>query len=173
MKLVTLALIAVCAVTAAAQSSTHTEEIPGLLTVPPGMSLDNMNLQIGCPVAFTEVALQHNARYMPVKQNTAWDSSLAFRYKNQSGKLIESIEIRVELKVKKSVYDLDATTITRDVTLTGDTSDTLPLNVIAYSVGRVTLAQVNYTGGKVWTPKARNTCNYESPNTSEQIGKLQ
>jgi len=69
----------------------------------PGTNPDNMNLQIGCPVAFTKVALQRDAHYMPVKQNPASDSSLAFKYKNQSGKLIQSIEIRVELKVKKSV----------------------------------------------------------------------
>jgi hypothetical protein len=171
MKLVTLVFIALCTIAAAAQSNNRSEEIPGLVLVPPGANPDQMNLQIGCPVVFTDVALKTQARYMPVKQDAGPDNSLAFKYKNQSGKQIQSIEIRVELKVKRSIYDLDTTTITRDMTLTGNTADTLPLNVIVYSLGPVTLQQVNYVGGKVWTPKATDTCSYRRTESAEQIAK--
>jgi len=171
MKLVTLVFIAAFTVAAVAQSNSRSEEILGLEVAPPGINPDQMNLQIGCPVAFTDVALKTQAHYMPVKQDAGPDNSLSFKYKNQSGKLIQSIEIRVVLNVKRSIYDLDAITITRDMTLTGDTAETLPLNVIVYSLGPVTLQQVNYVGGKVWTPKAINTCSYRRTNTAEQIAK--
>ena len=163
MKFVTLALIGLCAISAAAQSNTtrNAAESP----------IPGINLQTGCPIVFTDVALKTQARYMPVRDEADPDNSLAFKYKNQSGKQIQSIEIRVELKVKRSIYDLDTTTITRDMTLTGDTADTLPVNAIVYSLGRVTLQQVNYEGGKVWTPKATNTCNYQKASTPEQIAK--
>jgi hypothetical protein len=171
MKLVTLVFIAAFTVAAAAQSSNHREEIPGLVLAPPGTNPETVNPQAGCPVVFTDVALKSNAHYMPVKQDAGSDNSLAFSYKNQSGKLIDSIEIRVVLNVKRSIYDLDATTITHDMTLTGETAETLPLNAIVYSLGPVTLQQVNYVGGKVWTPRATNTCSYQRTNTAEQIAK--
>lgn len=164
MKLVILAVIASSAIAAAAQSNGKTapdiKKIPGFIS------------QVACPVVFTDVSLQNDGRFMPVQQGAAQDGSLAFQYKNLSGKLIQSIEIRVELRVKRSVYDLDATTISRDMTLTADAKETLPLHLIAYSLERVTLEQVNYVGGKIWRPKATNTCNYENPATSERIGTL-
>jgi hypothetical protein len=169
MKLVTLALIAAFAINAAAQSNRPAApaETPDLTAVPPGL-----NLQIGCPVAFTDVSLQRKARFMPVKDATA-DNSLAFKYKNLSGKQIESIEIRVELQVKRSIYDLDATTITRYTTLTGTSEDIFPLkSLIMYGLGSVTLEQVTYVGGDVWTPDANNNCRYTNPNTTEKIGTL-
>jgi hypothetical protein len=165
MKLVTLALIALATTVAVAQSNTI--EIPGVYYPP------SLNLQIGCPVAFTDVVLKRDARYMPVKQGSAPDSSLAFNYKNSSGKLIESISIRVELKVKRSIYDLDATTITRYMTLTGTSGEVLPLNLLTYGLGSVTLEQVTYVGGEVWTPGANKNCRYVGPASAEQIGTLQ
>jgi hypothetical protein len=166
MKLVTLALIAAFAATAAAQNSSRSEEIPAPLS--PGV-----NSQTGCPVNFTDVALKTNATFMLVKQDAEPNGSLTFQYKNQSGKQIQSISIRVDLAAKRSVYDLDAVTITRDMTLTRDSEETLPLpaNVFVYSLGRVTLEQVNFVGGTVWTPKATNTCSYEKAGSAEAIAK--
>lgn len=169
MKLVTLAFITAFAITAAAQSNRQAAppETPDLTQAPPPSN------QQGCPVAFTDVSLQRQARFMPVKQDAAPDNSLAFKYKNQSGKLIESIEIRVELTVKRSIYDLDATTITRYVTLTGTSEDFLPLkSLLMYGIGSVTLEQVTYVGGDVWTPGTTKNCRYTNPNTSEKIGTL-
>jgi hypothetical protein len=163
MKLVTLALIALSTTAAIAQSNLKKSPVIDLNLLP--------DAQAGCPVAFTEVSLTNPGHLMLVQQGTNHNNSLEFQYKNQSGKLIESIEIRVELKVKRSVYDLDATTITRDMTLTHDAEETLPLNLLVYSVGRVTLEQVNYIGGKVWIPKDRSVCNYEQLRGSEQIAR--
>lgn len=173
MKLVTLALIAAFTAGASAQSNQQNEHIPGLLTLPPGpiVNLDEMNLQIGCPVAFTNVSLSNPGHFMHVKQSSDPSGSLAFQYKNQSGRMIQSIEIRVELTVKKSIYDLDAATVTRDMTLTGEAADTLPLNVLAYGIGRVTLEQVNYVDGKAWTPKAKNNCTYRGESAAERIAR--
>lgn len=169
MKLVTLALLGLSAIAAAAQNNTA----PPLIIPNNGQvtSLTKL-LQTGCPVVFTNVALHRDARYMPVKQGDPPDNSLAFEYKNESGKLIESIWVRVELKVKRSIYDLDATTITRDMTLTANSEEVLPLDLITYGLGTVTLEQVTYSGGKVWTPGAKKNCRYVSENTSEQIGIL-
>jgi hypothetical protein len=169
MKLVTLALIAAFAITATAQNNRQAvpSETPDLTQAPPPSN------QQGCPVAFTEVSLQRKARFMPVKQDAAPDNSLAFKYKNQSGKQIESIEIRVELTVKQSIYDLDTTTITRYMTLTGTSEDVLPLkSLLMYGIGSVTLEQVTYVGGGIWTPGVTKNCSYTNPNTSEKIGTL-
>lgn len=163
MKLVTLALIALSTTAAIAQN--NMKESPA---VDPNSLLDT---QAGCPVAFTEVSLTNPGHIMLVRQGANQNSSLEFQYKNQSGKVIESIEIRVELTVKRSVYDLDATKITRDMTLTDNAEETLPLNLLVYSVGRVTLEQVNYVGGKVWTPNDRSSCNYEKPGGTARIAK--
>ncbi len=164
MKLVTLALLALSTTAAIGQS--------GVNGNPETFSSSGSNLQVGCPVAFTDVVLKRDAKYMPVKQSAAPDNSLAFNYKNNSGKRIESISIRIELKVKKSIYDLDATTITRDMTLTGVSGEVLPLNLLTYGLGSVELEQVTYLGGEIWTSSANKNCRFFSPTTSEKIGTL-
>jgi hypothetical protein len=179
MKLVTLALIVASAIGAAAQSNPTknpgASTIPGITALPPGPieNIGALNLQIGCPVTFTDVALKRDAHYMPIKQGEATDNSLDFRYKNQSGKQIESISVRVELKVKRNIYDLDAITITRYMTLTGNSGEVLPLkSLLTYGLGSVTLEQVSYVGGDVWTPSTNKNCRYKNPNSSEEIGTL-
>jgi hypothetical protein len=164
MKLVTLVLVALSATIAVAQSNENGK--PEVFYSP------GLNLQIGCPIAFTDVVLKRDARYMPVKQDTAPDNSLAFKYKNSSGKVIDSISIRVELRVKRSIYDLDTTTITRYMTLTGTSGEVLPLNLLTYALGSVTLEQVTYLGGEVWTPDANKNCRYIGPTSAEEIGTL-
>jgi hypothetical protein len=165
MKLLNFALVAASAISAAGQNNTTNgpSEIPGLVVSPP-----SLNLQIGCPVAFTDVVLKRDARYMPVRQGAEPDSSLEFKYKNQTGKLIESIEIQVVLKIKRSIYDLDAITITRDMTLSGNPGEVVPLNLLAYGVSSVTLKQVNYVDGKHWMP-ANENCRYFDSHSVEEI----
>ncbi|HYK35076.1 hypothetical protein [Alloacidobacterium sp.] len=171
MKLITLVLLTALAIGAFAQSSTQQKSpdvhIQGITVLPPGPIL---NLQTGCPVAFTNVDLKQNARYMPVEQSAEADDSLVFNYKNQSGKQIKSIEVHVVLYVKPSIYDLDAITATRDMTLSGHSGEALPLNLFAYGVVRVTLEQVNYADGTVWTPN-EISCHYDKLSGIEQIAK--
>lgn len=166
MKLAALALIALSGSIATAQSAVLVNPADDFRV------LSESNSQNGCPVAFTDVALKRDARYMPVKQDTAADSSLSFTYKNQSGKLIQSITVRVELKVKPSVYDLDATTMTRDMTLTGNSEAALPLDLAAYGLGIVTLEKVTYADGKVWTPAVKQQCRYTGPASADRIGSF-
>ncbi len=166
MKLVTLALIAVSTAVATAQNNT--------IGIPDVHDSPGVNLQLGCPVAFTDVSLESPAQFMLVWQRANENSSLTFQYKNRSNKEIESISIRADLKVKKSVYDLDATPVTLHLTLTGrNTEQTRPLTLRAYGLSRVILEQVSYSDGTAWTADARNACSYEKQSASEQIGKLQ
>jgi len=175
MKLVTLFLIAASAIGVTAQSNKQNKPapspIPGLTGMPPIpiQNIGDLNLQTGCPVAFTDVALKRDARYMPVNQGTAPESSLAFKYKNQSGKLIESISVRVDVKAKRNIYDLDAITSARDMTLTGESGEVLPLDMLAYGLVRVTLEQITYTGGDVWTPGKNKNCMFMNNGSNLQI----
>jgi hypothetical protein len=170
MKLMTLALIGLSTISAVAQMNKQdgpaTGSIPDEIFYPP-----SLNLQIGCPVAFTDVSLKRNGRVMQVKQDTASENSLTFNYRNDSSKKIDSISIRVELKIKRGIYDLDATTIARDMTLTGKSGEVLPLkNLLMYGLNSVTLEQVAYVDGDVWTPGKNKNCRYVSPSSSEEIG---
>ena len=168
MKLVTLVIITLSAISAWAQNNSTSKPaespIPGVKVLPPGpiQNLGDLNLQTGCPVAFTNVVFKQNARYMPVKLEPVPESSLEFNYRNLSGKQIESISVRVELRAKRSIYDLDAVTLRRDMTLTGRSGEVLPLNVSAYGLVRVTLEQVTYVGGEVWTPAKNANCSYQN-----------
>lgn len=141
--------------------------------IPPG-ALQPLE-QTGCPIVFTDVALQPTGRSMLIKQDS--DSprgSLAFEYQNTSGKLIRSISVRVELKIKKSIYDLDSQTVVFNMTLIGNSAkETLPLSVIAYGLDRVTLQQIIYADGKAWMAPAKNTCSYQQPQGSLRVGTLQ
>lgn len=176
MKFVTLALIGLSAIAAVAQNNTTQKPpqspIPGIKVMPPGpiVNIADLNLQAGCPVAFTEVALKRDAHYMLVKQSEGSGNSLGFKYNNKSGKHIESMLIRVELTVKRSIYDLDATTITRYMTLTENSGQVLPLNLITYAVGLVSLEQVTYTDGDTWTPDNNKNCRFVNQSTTERIG---
>lgn len=171
MKLLTLASLLITATSAFAQSNAKAVTAVDL------EHLQKMSTQAGCPVVFTDVALHRKAHMMLVKQGTSSGDDLAFQYENKSGKEIQSISVSAELNVKKSVYDLDATTLTLNMTLTGhEAAETLPLSVLAYGLNRVTLEQVAYTDGTVWdagAKEAKTTCSYQNQHGSEQIGKLQ
>lgn len=166
MKLAAFALITFSSIAALAQTTAAAPSIEVLQ--------GSITSRAGCPVAFTNVALETKARLMPVQLGQPQDGSLSFSYENQSGKQIQSIAVRVELRVKKSVYDLDATPIALDMMLTGKSAqEKLPLAVRAYGFTRVTLQQVTYSDGTIWTPGDKLHCGYYNMNTAEKIGKLQ
>ncbi|WP_158748233.1 hypothetical protein [Acidobacterium sp. S8] len=164
MKLTFLALVTLSA-TALAQNAT-----PGS---PADFRQNPPISQVGCPVSFTTVALETKARLMPVQVGQPQDGSLSFEYRNQSGKKIQSIAVRVELLMKKSVYDLDATPIALNMMLAGNGAvETLPLAIRAYGLTRVNLQQVTYSDGTIWTAGDKLHCGY-APQGTENIGKLQ
>ena len=132
--------------------------------------------QSPCPVRFTDVSLKTKGHMMLVHPENSPDGDLAFQYENQSGKTIQSIAVRVALKVKQNVYALDTTDLTIDMALTGKgLEETLPLNIRGqvYAVNHVTLERVSYTDGTTWAASAGNTCRYEKQRGAEEIGKLQ
>ena len=162
-------LIALVLFTAAAAAFAQSKPLRDAdLTIVPGA-----NTQAGCPIAFTDVSLKASARIMPVHAEMEPASSLAFQYRNQSGKDIRSITVRAELQIKRSVYDLDSITIARDLTLTEDGAETLPLHLITYGLGTVTLEQVAFADGTIWSATTDNGCSYRNPNTSEKIAEAQ
>lgn len=177
MKRIILACLFVTTAFAFAQNNSqkNAAPVPGeaFKYVPPGMPSE-FNPQAGCPVVFTDVALKTNAHFMLVQRGGSPDRSVAFQYKNESGKLIASISVRAALKVKKSVYDLDTTTVPLNMTLSGTgAEEILPLTMLAYGLDRVTLKQVSYIDGTVWTADTKRACSYQSPSSSLLIGKLQ
>lgn len=130
--------------------------------------------QVGCPVAFTSVSLENKVHMMLVNQyDPASNSSLSFQYKNRSNKQIQSVAVQVELRIKRSIYDLDTNTLMINLTLTGNETSKLPLTTRAYGLGRVTLQQVTYTDGTIWTASEKSPCQYEAFSGAQQIGKLQ
>jgi hypothetical protein len=174
-----IALVCLFVITAFAFAQNNSQKnaatVPGeaFKYVPPGMPSE-LNPQAGCPVIFTDVALKTNAHFMRVRQGAPPDRSVDFQYKNQSGKLIAAISVRADLKVKKSVYDLDTTTVTLNMALSGTgAEEILPLTMLAYGLDRVTLEQVSYIDGTIWTADTKRACSYQSPSSSLMIGKLQ
>jgi len=175
MKLMAFACLFLITASTFAQSGSPTKPAPIPSEVfkytPPGTP--ETTGQAGCPVVFTNVALRTNAHYMLVRNEASPDPSVAFQYKNQSGKLIASISVRAELKVKESIYDLDSKPVTLHMTLTGKGAEVLPLTMLAYGLNRITLEQVSYVGGTIWNADDKRACSYEPLGSALWIGKLQ
>lgn len=185
MKLVTLALLAFFVVLeqTGAQSTALAPQTPGIpqrsgQTEQMEISARNLvdrlqNGQSGCPVVFTNVALKRNTHYLPVTQPISSGGNLDFQYKNITGKQIQSISIQVEVRAKKSLYDLDAAAITADMVLTGNSTEVaLPPLGFVYGIDHLTLERVRYTDGTVWDTPQKSACHYGLPGGAEQIGKL-
>jgi hypothetical protein len=130
--------------------------------------------QQGCPVRFTDVSLLGSGHIMLTRQDASSSGDLSFQYQNESGKTIQSLAVRVTLKLKHDVYALDATDFTLDMTLTGQgLQETLPLNVSGYVYGlnHVTLERVSYSDGTAWSAADENSCRYEKSGTTQEIAK--
>jgi hypothetical protein len=185
MKLVTLVLLAAASAFTQITSQSQTLVLPasGQSATPDqraqkdasGREFVNklQNSQAGCPVVFTEVALKRNAHYLPVKQTVSSGGNLDFQYKNESGKQIQSISIEVEVKAKRSLYDLDAMRVIADMVLTDNsTEEPLPPLGYVYGIDHLTLERVRYADGTVWNAPKQSACHFGLPGGAEQIGKL-
>ncbi|HEV2272571.1 MAG TPA: hypothetical protein VGR96_00320, partial [Acidobacteriaceae bacterium] len=76
--------------------------------------------QTGCPVVLTGASVATKARYMPVNRYAPSETpGLDLRFRNMSGKAIRSATIRVQVRYKQSVYDLDSTTRNLFLTVAG------------------------------------------------------
>ena len=123
--------------------------------------------QSGCPIVLASATAAPEAHYLPVAQAGS-TPSLDLRFRNASGKAISSVAVTAELRVKTSVYALDATTL--DIPLTFSVTQIvnrdrdqlaqlrLPQNVLIFAVTRIGLTQVTFADGSVWTAPQHNSC---------------
>jgi uncharacterized protein GlcG (DUF336 family) len=125
--------------------------------------------QTGCPLYMESASVAPNAGYLPVTAQQRQDGALNLHFRNQSGKAIAAASITARVNVKTNVYDLDAHPLEMRLTLSGTESlDTtldqiqhivLPKHVYLFGVARVTLDQVTFADGSLWTAQPRNnTC---------------
>jgi hypothetical protein len=171
MKLSALTLLAAAATSCFAQSVVHGSG--GSKTLQSGSALSDLDTarrsNVGCPVMLTSANLTPKGQYLPVRADTGegknGDLHLAFR--NMSGKRIESVGIMAELKVKRSLYDLDSITIDVHLEFAGtaivdkdrDVMLTIPIAKRALGLGSVILDTVTYSDGTVWKAgDKRNGC---------------
>jgi hypothetical protein len=90
--------------------------------------------------------------------------SLDLTFRNAADKKIKSAALKVQVKAKKSIYDLDAYTLTTHLEISGiDVASgrllrRLPLPVPAFGVAQVILESVIYADGSIWSRKADSGC---------------
>jgi hypothetical protein len=138
--------------------------------------------QADCPLYMESARVSPNAAYLPVTAQNRQDAGLDLHFRNQSGKAIASASITARLSVKTDVYALDAHTLQLRFTLAG-TQDfdktleqfqriVLPKHVYLYGVARVTLEQVGFADGTVWSaPAGNNACRTSGSGSIDKIAK--
>jgi hypothetical protein len=117
-----------------------------------------------CPVDLISASIDTPARYLPVTAGEGDSASLDLKFRNAADKKIKSAALKVQVKAKKSIYDLDAYTRTTHLEISGidvssgELSRRLPLPVPAFGVARVILEGVTYADGSTWSRKAGSGC---------------
>ncbi len=117
-----------------------------------------------CPVDLISATIDTPARYLPVTTPEADSGLLDLTFRNVTDKKIESASLKVQVKAKKSIYDLDAYTFTTHLEISGidvasgERSRRFPLPVPAFGVARVILESVTYADGSTWSRKAGSGC---------------
>jgi hypothetical protein len=117
-----------------------------------------------CPVDLISATIDTPARYLPVGTLESDSASLDLTFRNAADKKIKSATLKVQVKAKKSIYDLDAYTVTTHLEISGidETSRQLsrrfPLPVPAFGVAQVILESVSYADGSSWSRKSGSGC---------------
>ena len=140
--------------------------------------------QAGCPVLLTSAQI---APYLMLLRNSTGfadasqprDPNLDLNFRNASGKAIRSIQFDAEFLTKKSIYDLQAAKIDLHLTTNGTTSLDKTLDHLRHlplaqrphpiALDKLTLEQVTFADGSIWSPAKDNHCGY-SPNREWEIG---
>ncbi|MBT9331064.1 hypothetical protein [Paracidobacterium acidisoli] len=125
-----------------------------------------------CPVELTAVSPAAQA-HLQLTSPVQSEGGIELSFRNQSGKEIRSMEVGAELKVKRNVYDLDAATVKLDLTVSGtgvvdpanNLMRSLPVDAALFGVGTVTLEEVTFADGSVWTPAGRVACSVRGNGT--------
>lgn len=169
MRLFVSALLLAASVAAAAQTGRAVLQTSPPL--PPGVAFPD---QSGCPLALTSANLTSiHAGYLPVGGKSDEAGSLDLHFRNQSGKEISSVSVTAHLRVKTSVYALDATPVdvrlsfsgTDDVNSKAEQLTQLPVpgHFWIFGVARVSLDQVTFADGSVWSAPRSNPCRANGP----------
>jgi hypothetical protein len=137
--------------------------------------------QAGCPLYLESASVAPKAGYLPVTAQNRHDGALDLHFRNQSGKPIASASVTARVNVKTNIYALDAHPLELRLTLSGiqDLDKTLdqiqhivlPRHVYLFGVAQVTLDQVTFADGSVWTASPRNNVCRTGPENAEQIAK--
>jgi hypothetical protein len=131
-----------------------------------------------CPVQLTSADPASRGRLLLAgSAESPATGGLDLRFRNRSGKAIQSMDIAAYLKIKRDKYQLDATTAvlhltlhgTSDVTTTEEVLRMVPLSVFLYGVSHVQLEAVTFADGTVWTPAARVRCGVDGPSAAKLI----
>jgi hypothetical protein len=141
---------------------------------------DRLN-QAGCPLYLRSASVAPEGGYLPVTAQNRQDGVLDLHFRNQSGKPIASVAITAQVNVKTNIYALDAHTLqlrlamagTQDLDKTLDQIQhiVLPQHVYLFGVAQVTLDQVTFVDGSVWTASSRNNVCRTGPVNMEQIAE--
>ncbi len=137
--------------------------------------------QAGCPVVLTSAWLTPYLMLLRDGAAKPDDSGgIDLHFRNASGKAIRSMELDAVFLAKRTIYDLNGVKITLHLTATGTESIDntfehlrhlpLPAKTNPVLVDRMTLEQVTFADGSVWTSKDDGFCGIE-PNSVEQIAK--
>jgi hypothetical protein len=137
-------------------------------------SVGRITNQTGCPLYMESASVAPAGGYLPVTAQSRQDGALDLHFRNQSGRAIASASITARVNVKTNVYALDAHPLELRLMLSGtqDLDKTLdqiqhivlPKHVYLFGVARVTLDQVSYADGSVWTaPISNNVCRTNGP----------
>ena len=172
MKLSALLLLFAAAFTAIAQSTAA----PSQANLSPSQIAITGDNQVGCPVVLTSAWLTPYLMLLRAGSAPLDDSGgIDLRFRNASGKEIRSMEFDAVFLAKKSIYDINGVKITLHLAATGTDSidDTfehlrhlsLPERTNPVLVDNVTLEQVTFADGSVWTAKSDGFCGFAPSQT--------
>ena len=134
--------------------------------------------QAGCPVVLTSAEMTPYLMLLRASGGPATQGGLDLKFRNASGKEIQSMALQAEFLAKKSIYDLRTDKLevhltaqgTRDMNDALDHLRHLPLPERSHPVmlNRIQLEQVTFTDGSIWTPVKDDACGF-SPNPAQEI----
>ncbi len=138
--------------------------------------------QTGCPVVLTQAHLNWPATLIPVTAaEKVTEPNLALGFQNPSGKAIGSVSITAKFLGKTSKYQLDANAFELRLTFSGSDSPDktaeqlreirLPEKMYAYGVTRISLDQVTFEDGTVWSAVGHSNCALNVAGSAERIAK--
>jgi hypothetical protein len=136
--------------------------------------------QAECPVVLTSASLTPYLMLLRASSGFPLEGGLDLHFRNASGKEIRSMDFDAVFLAKKTIYDLNGVKVTLHLTAdgTGSIDNTfeqlrhlpLPARTNPVLLDRITLEQVTFRDGSVWTAKAVSFCGVE-PNGVQQIAK--